>query len=112
VKIKEEKSKKRSREQGSHEEDGDVEKKPKKETAFSKPLKLSSRLADFFGCATMGRTDIVKELWNYIRTHNLQNPADKREILLDPKMKSVFKTNSFTMFTMNKYIKEHVTTII
>lgn len=56
----------------------------------------------------MSRTDIVKSLWAYIREHNLQNPANRQEILLDAKMESVFGVKKFTMFTMNKYIGAHI----
>jgi upstream activation factor subunit UAF30 len=56
----------------------------------------------------MSRTEIVKSLWEYIHEHNLQNPSDKREIILDDALKKVFKCETFTMFTMNKYIGAHI----
>mmetsp|Transcript_5498 Transcript_5498/g.10680 ORF Transcript_5498/g.10680 Transcript_5498/m.10680 type:complete len:308 (+) Transcript_5498:174-1097(+) len=56
----------------------------------------------------MARTEIVKALWDYIREHNLQNPANKREIFLDDAMKEVFGCETFTMFSMNKYIGAHI----
>lgn len=77
---------------------------------LSQQKEISPELARFLSrdeCA-MARTDIVKELWQYIRTHNLQNPSNKREILLDGPMKQVFGCDMFTMFTMNKYIGAHV----
>lgn len=70
---------------------------------------ISDKLAAFLGKGNMmARTDIVKELWNYIRGNNLQNPSNKREIILDKAMRNVFDCNMFTMFTMNKYIGAHV----
>ena len=33
----------------------------------------------------------------YIKQNDLQNPTDKREILLDEKMKAVFGVDSFTV---------------
>ena len=56
----------------------------------------------------MARTEVVKELWNYIRQHQLQNPDNKREIRLDSAMQTVFGCTTFTMFTMNKYIGAHI----
>lgn len=56
----------------------------------------------------MARTEIVKALWEYIRQHNLQNPANKKEIILDAEMKKVFGCDTFTMFSMNKYIGAHI----
>jgi upstream activation factor subunit UAF30 len=89
------------------------EEAPKKKRAAGKGLsvkkEISDELADFLGQGKeMGRTDIVKALWDYIKEHDLQNPENKREILLDDKMKKVFGCSSFTMFTMNKYVGAHV----
>ena len=56
----------------------------------------------------MARTEVVKELWNYIRKYNLQNPDNKREIVLDTAMQAVFGCTTFTIFTMNKYIGAHI----
>lgn len=67
----------------------------------SKPI--SEKLANFLGQGNeMARTEIVKALWDYIRKHNLQNPENKKEIILDSKMKQVFGCDTFTMFSMNK----------
>lgn len=76
---------------------------------LSQRKEISNKLAEFLGKGqTMARTDIVKELWNYIRDNNLQNPDNKREIILDAAMRKVFDCNTFTMFTMNKYIGAHI----
>ncbi len=50
------------------------------------------------------RGQVVSKVWDYIRKHNLQNPADKREILADDKLKKVFGRDKCTMFEMNKYL--------
>ena len=76
---------------------------------LSTPKELSPALATFLNRGPMlARTDVVKALWEYIREHNLQNPSDKRQILLDGPMQNVFGCDSFTMFTMNKYIGAHM----
>ncbi|KAL3921386.1 MAG: hypothetical protein SGARI_006697, partial [Bacillariaceae sp.] len=70
---------------------------------------ISPALASFLGKGDeMARTEVVKELWNYIKEHDLQNPDNKREILLDANMKEVFGVDTFTMFTMNKYVAAHI----
>jgi upstream activation factor subunit UAF30 len=96
-------------------EDEDVQRKKRRKTnsgggtGLAANTEISPELAAFLGKGNqMARTEIVKELWNYIRQHNLQNPDNKREILLDHAMKNVFGVDSFTMFTMNKYIGAHV----
>ena len=47
-------------------------------------------------------------MWDYIKSHKLQNPENKREILADDKLKKVFGKDKVTMFEMNKYISQHV----
>ena len=43
----------------------------------------------------LSRTEVTKRLWAYIKEHNLQNPANKRNILCDDKLKAVMvKTRS------------------
>jgi len=87
------------------------EPKKKRKTGLSVEKEISPELAGFLGrdpAALIARTDIVKGMWDYIKANELQNPDNKREIFLDPKMKVVFGCDSFTMFTMNKYISAHV----
>ena len=62
---------------------------------------ISPELANFLGSGRqMARTEIVKAMWVYIKQNNLQNPTDKREILLDEKMKAVFGVDTFTVSWM------------
>lgn len=70
---------------------------------------ISDELANLLGKGKMmARTDVVKELWNYIRENDLQNPENRKEILLDKAMRDVFGCQQFTMFSMNKYIGAHI----
>jgi len=95
----------------SSEEESEEEKevKPKKAKGLAQKKKISDKLAAFLGKGdTMARTEIVKALWEYIRANDLQHPENKREIVLDEKMKEVFGCDQFSMFTMNKYISVHV----
>lgn len=87
--------------------DGDIA--PKPSGGYNKECSLNKALADVIECSeTISRPSVVKKMWEYIRAHDLQNPADKREILLDAKLKEVFKVDSFTMFSMNKYLSDHI----
>jgi chromatin remodeling complex protein RSC6 len=75
-------------------------KKPFKSNLATK-AELSEALSNFLGKGkSMARTEIVRELWDYIKIHQLQNPENKREIILDERMKEVFGVDTFTMFTM------------
>ncbi len=57
----------------------------------------------------MPRTQVVKKIWEYIKEHNLQDPKNKRRILLDDKLETVF-TAPMDMFNMNKQLSKHVYT--
>jgi upstream activation factor subunit UAF30 len=77
--------------------------------ALSKPLNLSPELEAVVGKGPMPRTEVVKQLWVYIKKHDLQNPSNKRNILADDKLKPVFGGKSeVTMFEMAKLIGPHV----
>jgi len=76
--------------------------------ALQKPLTPSPELAEIVGKDMLPRGQVVSKVWDYIRTHNLQNPADKREILADAKLKKVFGRDKCTMFEMNKYLAQHL----
>ena len=49
---------------------------------------------------------VVKRLWAYIKENDLQNPKDKRKIVLDDKLSKLFKP-PLTMFTINKQLSRH-----
>ncbi|KAK9674073.1 hypothetical protein RND81_12G209100 [Saponaria officinalis] len=56
-----------------------------------KPVPISPILKDFMGgTPEASRTEAVKKVWEYIKLHNLQNPNDKREIICDQKLKTLF----------------------
>ena len=70
---------------------------------------VSDELAALLGKGKqMARTEVVKCLWEYIKDNDLQNPNDRREILLDDRLKEVFHAEKFTMFSMNKYVSAHI----
>ncbi|CAN8269842.1 unnamed protein product [Cochlearia groenlandica] len=68
---------------------------PAKNTARStgifKATPVSPALAQFLGTGETTRTQAVKEIWIYIKSHDLQNPDDKRQILCDEKLKLIFE---------------------
>jgi chromatin remodeling complex protein RSC6 len=82
--------------------------KAKTPSAFNKPLTPSKELAAVVGAAPLARTEVVSKVWEYIRKHKLQNPANKREIIADPKLAAVFGQPKCTMFEMNKFLAKHL----
>ncbi len=69
---------------------------------LSKPVKLKSDLAEFLGATELPRTEITKELWDYIKANKLQTKTENgkaenagKYIVADAKLLSIFKhTNS------------------
>ncbi len=80
----------------------------KKPNALQQPLTPSPELAAVIGAGTVTRGDMVSKIWAYIKKHDLQNPANKREIVADDKLKAVFGVDKCTMFEMNKYLSKHL----
>ena len=54
--------------------------------AFMKPVKPDEKLAQIIGDQPLARTEVTKKLWDYIRGHNLQDPANKTFIKADDKL--------------------------
>jgi len=71
-----------------------------KTTAFMKALKPSAALAVIVGSDPLPRTEVTKRIWDYIKAHNLQNPANKRNILCDAPLRAVMGKDEVTMFEM------------
>ena len=77
--------------------------------ALQKPLQPSEDLAAIVGFETLPRGEVVSKVWAYIKAHNLQNPANRREIIADDNLKKVFGKDKVTMFEMNKHLAQHLT---
>jgi chromatin remodeling complex protein RSC6 len=75
---------------------------------IAKPVTPSPDLAAIVGAGPLPRSEIVSKMWDHIKKNNLQNPANKREILADDKLKKVFGGDKATMFELNKHIAKHV----
>ena len=77
--------------------------------ALQKPLTPSPELAAIVGSNPIARGEVVSKVWVYIKEKNLQNPANKREIIADPALHKVFGKDKVTMFEMNKHLARHLT---
>ncbi len=82
---------------------------PKTNSAFMKPMNVSSELSAVVGKGPMPRSEVVKKLWVYIKSHNLQDPANKRNINADGALKKVFAGKDVVnMFEMTKLVSKHL----
>ncbi|MCE4222776.1 hypothetical protein HCU64_03350 [Methylobacterium sp. C25] len=79
-----------------------------KPNALQQPLKPSPELAAIVGDKPLARGEVVSKVWEHIKKHNLQNPANKREIVADDKLKKVFGKDKCSMFEMNKHLAAHL----
>lgn len=70
---------------------------------------VSPELQTIVGESTMPRTEIVKQLWAYIRKNNLQDPNNKRKIICNEELRVVFETDCTDIFMMNKLLAKHIT---
>ena len=94
-----------------------IENKPKKKRkpcGFAVPTQITPELCSFLGKEPgfmIARTEVTKFLMKYIAEHNLQNPAKKREIILNDTLIQLLgeeaKTQTITHFTIQKYMNPH-----
>ncbi|KAJ6930072.1 hypothetical protein NC652_013812 [Populus alba x Populus x berolinensis] len=75
---------------------------------FSKLCSLSPQLQAFIGVPHLARTEVVRQLWTYIREKNLQDPGDRRNINCDEPLQALFGVDSINMFQMNKALSRHI----
>ncbi|MFZ6843927.1 SWIB/MDM2 domain-containing protein [Undibacterium sp. RuTC16W] len=81
----------------------------KPNAAFMKPMTISPVLAAVIGAAPIPRTEVTKKVWEYIKKHQLQDEANKRNINADDKLKAVFGgKKQVSMFEMTKLISGHL----
>jgi chromatin remodeling complex protein RSC6 len=82
-------------------------------SGFVKPTKISVELADFLGKehgSLMARTEVTKQMTEYIRTHSLQDKKNGRVILPDAKLRKLLKLtdkDALTYFNLQKYMSPH-----
>lgn len=82
---------------------------PNANSAFMKPMNLSSELEAIVGKGPMPRSEVVKALWVYIKKHNLQDAADKRVIVADEALKKVFAgQEKVNMMKMAGLVSKHL----
>ena len=82
-------------------------------SGFVKPTRISKELAKFLNKpqdAEMARTEVTREINNYIREHKLQDPKNGRHILADSKLRKLLnlkKDDELTYFNLQRYMSPH-----
>ena len=83
--------------------------KRKASPALLKPFTPSAALAEVCGSKAAPRSEFVKKLWAYIKSHKLQDTKNKRLINADAKLKPIFNGhNQVSMFDMSKHLSKHL----
>jgi len=59
----------------------------------------SDALSELVGEPRLSRPQTVKRIWDYVKARDLQDQTDKRYILCDEPLRSVFHTERLHMFT-------------
>jgi len=81
-----------------------------RKNGFQKPTLLSDQLCAFLDKPKgheMARVEVTKELNKYIKSHNLQNPVDKRNIVPDHKLEKLLglkKGDTLTYFNLQTHL--------
>jgi len=83
--------------------------KRKASPALMKPVTPSAALAEVVGSKPIPRSQVVKNIWFYIKAHKLQDSKNKRMINADAKLKPIFSGKSqVSMFEMAKHLSKHL----
>ncbi|HET8596647.1 MAG TPA: SWIB/MDM2 domain-containing protein [Castellaniella sp.] len=80
----------------------------KPNAAFMKPLTPSATLAAIIGKEAVPRTEVTKRIWDYIKKHDLQDPANRRNINADDKLRPLFGKDQVSMFELTKLVSQHL----
>lgn len=85
----------------------------RKPSGFVKPTLISTEMATFLNKpkgTEMARTEVTREITQYVRTNNLQDPSNGRRILPDAKLRKLLKlskSDELTYFNLQKYMSPH-----
>ena len=77
--------------------------------ALSQKLTPSPKLAEILGSSQpLSRADAVKELWDYFKKHNLQDPKNRREIRANANLRPLFGKDRITMFEVGRIVNSNL----
>ena len=75
------------------------------------PSPLSPEMSTFLGVKELPRGQVVKGVWEYIKTHSLQDSKDKRMIVPDTALGKILGSKDpVSMFKMTALISKHILT--
>jgi DNA topoisomerase-3 len=88
-----------------------VKPKAPRKTSSAAGLQPSTALAAVIGGEPVTRPQVIKQLWDYIKAHGLQDAANKRAVNADAKLLAVFGKPQITMFELAGIVGKHLASI-
>ena len=77
--------------------------------ALAKPVRAYEVLAVFVGTKPLPRTEIAHKLWEYIRSHGLQDPKNRQNIKADEKLRALFNgQEQATILELIRFLHQHL----
>jgi DNA topoisomerase-1 len=83
-------------------------KKKKKSALAQSTYKLSSELSALLGQTELSRPETTKQLWAYIKSHNLQDPKNKRIIRPDAALAKILGKDPIDMMKLAAHLNKHL----
>ena len=75
---------------------------------LNQTVQPDAQLAAIVGNEPITRAEMTKRLWDYIRSNNLQDQQNRRNINADDKLRPIFGKDQVSMFEMTKLVNQHV----
>lgn len=84
--------------------------KPKRASAFNKPVPVTLTLCKFLEVpegTLVARSEVTNKVAQYVKQNNLQEEANKRNIVCDANLANLLGVESLTWFQLQKYLAPH-----
>jgi len=87
--------------------------KKRSPSGFAKPSPITNELCEFLGIENnteLARTEVTSKVIAYVKEENLQNPENKKQIILNAKLNKLLQPGEediVTFFNLQTYLKKH-----
>jgi chromatin remodeling complex protein RSC6 len=87
--------------------------KKRSPSGFAKPSPITNELCEFLGVENnteLARTEVTSKVIAYVKEENLQNPENKKQIILNDKLNKLLQPapeDVVTFFNLQTYLKKH-----
>jgi upstream activation factor subunit UAF30 len=83
--------------------------KARRGVGIQKPVEPDDVLAKIVGAKAQPRTEMIKRIWSYIKSHKLQDPKDRRVIRPDGPLGRVLgDKRRVSMFEIAGFLNSHL----